>query len=149
VEFSGLRLVALTDLALFVRVVVDVVELRSWRLDVFPVMRPDRVQRAPSEIEQGSEGLRIQIAVGQRGSRARRPEIDAVGIEWCDAEQAHHRRRDVDERYAIVDGASARDTRSADDERHAQRRVVDEDAVADLTVLAECLPMIGCGHDHG
>ena len=53
------------------------------------------------------------------------------------------RRRDVDERHRIVHDRPRRGHAGpANDQRHAQRRVVDEHAVADFAVLAERLAVI-------
>ncbi len=61
-------------------------------------------------------------------------------------EKRHRGRREVDETHRSVDGSWLH-TGTRQDPWHPQRRVVDEDAVRNLAVLAERLAVIGRHRD--
>ena len=105
------------------------------------------MQRAPAEIKKRCERFGIQLTIRERGAIDHRANVDSIGVEGRDAEHRHHRWRDVDERDAFVDFARARHARTGDDQRHPQRRVVDENTVTDLAMFAERFAVIGGNND--
>ena len=110
--------------------------------------RADRPQRAPSEVEQWRERLGVELARRQIPTGQRRRQVDAVRIEAGHTELPEQRRREIDEADVGLDHGGAQ-LWAGHDQRHPQRRVVDEHAVADLAVLAERLPMVGRDGDDG
>ena len=147
-KLRDLRPFRSTHIVFLIRIAGDVEELGSWSLDVFPAIGSKRMQWTPSEIQQRREGFGIQLAIGKSRAFERRTNVDSIGIEWCDSQHPRDRRCDIDQRDPIVDRTAGGHTRAGDDQRHAQRRVVDEDAVTDLAVLTECFAVIGGGNDH-
>ena len=118
------------------------VELGLRGGDVLPA--PLRTARRPAQPKsRAAQTIRrksraaIDIAVNA-GTSDRRPHPSASGGRAQDC------RRHIDQRHIVCDDRAA--ARPARSKRHAQRRVVDEDAVADLAVLTECLAVIGGGH---
>jgi hypothetical protein len=109
------------------------------------VLIANRDELAPVEAQPRIVCFRIELVPRQRAStRDERRQIDA--IEACrrhDAEQPEHSRRHVDEADEPIDhGAASLAGGQPDDPRHAQRRVVGEQAMLRLAVIAEPLPVI-------
>ena len=113
--------------------------------------RSHRAQRRPAELDERRERLGVELALRQRLRRAKRRRRDRC--------RRHRGSVDAEQRASTVGATSAsvtgvRSTRvpaadagAAHDQRHPQRRVVDEDAVADLAVLAERLAVIAGDDD--
>ena len=105
-----------------------------------------RAQRAPSEVEQRRKRLRVELARWRLAPAQRpassMPSLSNRATPSCE----QHRGRKVHEPDSAADDGR-RDPWTGDDQRHPQRRVVDEQAVADFAVLAERLAVVGGDDD--
>jgi hypothetical protein len=77
----------------------------------------------------------------------RRGQVHAIRVERTESGQTDQRWRDVDQRNRRVDHAGL-GPRARHDQRHPQCRVVDEDAVRNLAVLAEGFTVVGSDDNH-
>ena len=113
------------------------------RLDVLPAVLTDAAERAPAEVEQRRERLGVERrgrTSARRWSAGVRSTPSASNARQSDSRASG--RRDVDQRHRRVRPRRGPIAGPGDDQRHPQRRVVDEDAVADLAVLAERFAVI-------
>ena len=78
-----------------------------------------------------------------------RPQITPRHIRRLSAEELKQRRGNVDSSHRFFNDSSLRHTRPRQDERHPQRRLIQEDSVSRLPVLPEPLPVIRKHGDHG
>jgi hypothetical protein len=124
------------DVRRFAPVARQVVELRARRLDHLPALVDERAGRTPAR----------QPWVMRLG-------VDVAHDDWCvepdavetlghrDAGEAEDGGHHVDETHRAV-VASRDDPVTGNDERHAQRTVVEQHAVRGLAVLAEALSVV-------
>ena len=128
----------------FLRIARQVVELRDRQLDDFSAAVDDADERRPAAIER--RGERFEVAC-IRGSAARRRATGRA------APAARRRRRARGSSARCRCGGhsalstAARCDGSSDEQRHLQRRLVGEEAVRLLAVIAEGLAVIA-GDDH-
>ncbi len=122
-----------------------IVQLRPRPVDELEASAPQREQRRPAvpfRIERFSVGLEL-------GSAAAAHHVDQTGAvdrRQRKAQQIENRRHDVDEPHDVGD-APRRQSRSANDQRHAQHALVEEDAVVHLAVFAERFTVVGRDDD--
>ncbi len=131
-------------------IAAQVVELRRGARDVFEVAPPQRRERGPAE-GRGIAGLRVELlrrrlAAGPQAGR----EVAAVergrlgeGV----AGEARERGRQVDEAHRRLHHPRLELPGGAQQQRHVEGRLVEEEAVGHLAVLAQPLAVVG-GHRH-
>ena len=132
------------------RVPRQVVELGLRRLDVQPVLFAPPVERRPAETEARVQRLDIGrlVASGLRVGDRRQQAAALCARKRRQAGQVEQRGRDVDPARQRRHDTSGRHAGPGENQRHAGGRVVHEQAMRRLAVLAEALAMIGGGeHD--
>ena len=133
------------DVAGFGRIGGEVVELRPRRPDVFVSPVAPGAEVAPAEVEARGQRLRVERLRGRALDES--PQRLAGEHRPARSHGLDDGGRDVGEAHRRGDPAARRPTRTAHEQRHVERRVVDEQAVALFAVLAEGLAVIG-GEDH-
>jgi hypothetical protein len=135
------------EVAALARVRAQVVELGARGLDVLEAPLADHAQVAPAELQQRHERLGIgRGLVGLRRSAQGRGQAAAGERELPgrgETRQLEDRREDVDEPQRALEAAARRDAGCPHQERDPQGRLVDEEAVQALVVLAEALAVVG------
>ena len=131
------------EVRLLARILLDVEQLGLRRGDELPRARPDRSERRPAELDERRERFGVQLSRGRAACR-RTPATRSMPS--TSASGAPSSRMTVGATSASVtasaDAGARRDAGAADDQRHAQRGVVDEDAVRVFAVLAERFAVI-------
>src|SRR3954469_5115753 len=125
-------------------IVLQIVELRMRSLDELESSRTPGMQRGPPQLQLGVEGLGVRGSIRHWlaiGGASKRAAIDIAPL---------RKPRIVEERRQHVDraGDGSRHTtrgnlRPRQDEGNSQRRVVQEDSVRALAMLAKALAMVG------
>ncbi len=129
------------------RVRLQVVQLDARGLDQLVACRAPGVQRRPAVLQLRVQRLGVGRQVLERlaeGGLAQRAALEPLRREAREVEQ---RRRDVDAASDRLCHDAGRHAGPGDQQRHADRRVVEKDAVGVLAVLAEALAVVG-GHQH-
>ena len=131
------------------RIVSNIVELRVRGLDVLPIAIPDGAELTPAEVEPPERALGVR---GPARCRLRALEhrfhadtVQPGGRRYVG--ELEHRRCDIHVPHLLRDALACPDARARYNQRNAKGRVVDEDAVLRLAVLAEALTVIR-GNDH-
>ncbi len=126
---------------------LEVVQLRARGVDQLPPPRAPRVERRPSEMQEGRERLDVGrlLRPAARRRAAQRPPVRAG--QRLEAREVEERRGHVYEARERARDGPPRQTGTGGDERHAHRGVVDEYAVRLLAVLAEALAVVGRDQD--
>ena len=125
----------------------EVVELRLRRLDVLVARRPPREERGPPELALRVERLGVGRRVAHLAALDRRPQRAALDLGTArEARVVEERREHVDAPRHRRRHAGA-DRGPGHEEGHEDRRVVHEEAVRLLAVLAEALAVVG-GDEH-
>ena len=122
----------------------EVVDLRERQVDVLQPAVDDPAQRRPATVEPRAQ--RLEVALGRRvlapgDHRQQAPPRQAGGR--LEPQEIENGRDDVDVTNGGANDARGQQSRSAKDERHAQGRLVGEDAVRRLAVLTERLAVVG------
>ena len=119
----------------------NVVELGCGPIDEFQAIGAKRPQRAPVVEIERKVGLGIERLTAPIGAKEVAT-VEPRGIER--PQSAEHRRHHVSQAHRIGRCAHApRDARTCEDERHAERRVVQQDSVRRFAMLAERFAVIG------
>ena len=121
----------------------QVVEFGARRADVLPPVGADGPQLRPVHVH-----LRVQ-RLGVRDVRRNglpveeRHQADALHIPWrAAAHDFEQRGKKIDCAGLLFHTHAGRDARACHEERDAQRRIVDEDAVGTLAMVTETLAVI-------
>ena len=135
----------------FAGILLDVVELWPGRADVLVAPRRQGPQLAPAEMVAWVErlGIRIEpeIARGPGHQRHERASVDRSLQR--NAQQLEERRRQIDRTHGRVNAPALSEAGGRRDrERHVQDRVVHEEPMRALGVLAETLPVIADDRDN-
>ena len=133
------------------RVLVQRVQLRPRRVDQLEPRRPPGVEGGPAQAQPREERLGVGRLVGHGPAAERRTQRAAFHrpARRDAARQVQQRRRHVDAAGHDRGDDTGRHPRTGHDPRHAQRGVVDEDAVGLLAVLAQSLAMVRGHEDEG
>jgi hypothetical protein len=145
-EWSGRPRVVRVEVPQLPVVDTEVVQLGTRRLDPLPPVVPHAEERGHAEALLGQPGLGVLRQVDRASATLEGSQ--QVGslrrLDTGEPEDRQHRRHDVDVANGPGIGhARGEHARQAPEERHADRRVVDEDAVRRLAVLAEALAVVG------
>ncbi len=136
VRLAGRQVVGLA------RVRLQVIQLRPRRPDVLVAAVPERHQLAPAVVVAREPAFR-QRRQPQALAVRQRQQVDALYfLRRRQAEPRQQGRQHVDDPHLAVD-LRGRDARARDDQRDAHRRLVDEESVGHLAVLAQHLAVIG------
>ena len=139
------HILALDDVSFFAGIRAEIVDLGERQVDVLPIARHDPCQRSPGAGQVRLEGFEIQRAIGGRRTD------DRLAVEVRrrrDADEFQDGREEVVVCHRHVDDA-ATDSRSAHNQRHGQGRVVREQPVRRLAMIAERFAVVGGRDDHG
>ena len=130
-------------------VYAQVVELGLRRGDVLPFPDAQRPQLAPREVKSRVPGFRVRrgnLAPGL-ASQQRHQALAVLPRLWRETRQRLDRRRQVDAAHLLANHAR-RQAGGPDDQRHLERRVVQEVPVVVLAVLTERLAVVRGHHEH-
>ena len=145
VEPIAERLPLRVDVLRLLRILLQVVELGPRRRDVFVAAGRERAEIAPAEMEARVDRLGVR-SEAELALRARHERHDARPLETIrrlDPDELQRGRQDVDAADGVRDAASGhRIVRRPNHQRHVHRRLIDEEAVRPLAVLAEALAVI-------
>ncbi len=118
-------------------------KLRPRRFDELEARHAQAAQRSPAELPRRVVGGRPQGAGRPVRPVPQQARAVAAGV-GGQAAQLQHRRCDVGQRHVPpADLARRQAIGQPQDQRHAQRGVVEQDAVGLLAVLAQALPVVG------
>jgi len=141
----GNRTPGVEDVGRLVRVPVDVVELRAWRVDHLVPSGAKRAEVAPAVMVQRVHRLRVRVEVQLPGGAGhQRHEARAGhGLRRGHTQQVEHGGHDVHRPHGVGHPARlGKAERRAEDEGHVRHAVVDEKAVRGLAVVAQALAVI-------
>ena len=139
----------LVEINLLPRIRRQVVELASGEVDDLEAPRHQSGQRRPVPREVGVERFEVHVDVVERPAGVdERPQTASVGGRGGYPHPVEHRGHHVDETCRPAQHARRNRRRRRDHERHAQGRVVAEEAVRALAVLAERLAVVAGDDDH-
>ncbi len=127
-------------------VLAQVVELGARRLHVLEAPLADHAQVAPAELQQRHEGLGVGgglLRLGATPKRRGQAPARERALGRGQPGELEHGREEIDEPYRALEAASLRNPRRAHQERHVQRRLIGEEAVQALLVLAEPFAVVG------
>ena len=131
------------------RVVGQVEQLRPAAVDELPVVHRPGAQRRPAAVQPAEEALRIERLGRDPRAMERWPQVASVQLRRRrQAQQAEERRGEVHGAHTVGHHRSRRNAWTGQQERHAQRRLVDEDGVRHLAVLSQRLAVVGEHGDH-
>ena len=131
------------QIAALLRVLREVVQLRLAADDQLPVVLHPAPQCGPVAVQSPEEAFAVQWIGRYAASRHQRtqvpPEERPVHVE---AQEAQRRRQHVDGGGARGHHHAARHTGASHDQRHPHRRLIHEDGVHQLVVIAEALAVV-------
>ncbi len=120
----------------------EVVELGERQGDQLSPTVDQAAQRRPAAVERRGESLEVALfaLVRRREERAARPGRRPGGSRHAGGSEQRREEVDVPRRPRVAAGS---DPRSPEQQRHVERRLVGEDAVGELAMVAERLAMVG------
>ena len=136
------------EVALLPRVVQEVVELGDRQVDVLQAAPHDAVERSPAPVHHPGERLEIHgraRLLAPHRCRQEAPSREAVRNPQ--AEGVDHGGQEVDVPHRFRHPPRAQQARAVQEERHVEGRVIGEDPVRLLAVLAPRLAVVA-GQDH-
>ena len=139
------------EVLLLPRVGGEVVELGEGGVEVLEAVPQHAVDRRPAARERGRQGLEVARGRLARLDPRGDPDQAATGkaLGHGQVEGVQDRRHEVDVTRARGDDPGGEQPGVVEDEGHPQRRLVGEDAVGRLAVVAQALAVVRGEHDQG